>query len=46
MKLKITNPLISTLIGFIKKYWNLEENNFIVGRRDYPKVLDSLLEIF
>lgn len=43
---KITNPLISTLIGFIKKYWNLEENNFIVGRRDYSKqVLDSLLEI-
>ena len=43
---KITNPLISTLIGFIKNYWNLEENNFIVKRKDYSKqVLDSLLEI-
>jgi serine/threonine protein kinase len=43
---KITNNLISEMIKFIKKYWNMTENNFIFGRKDYSKeVLNSLLEL-
>ena len=43
---KITNQLISELIKFIKDYWNMNENNFIVGRKDYSKeVMNKLLDI-
>lgn len=43
---KITNPVVAALIKFIKDYWNMNENNFIVGRKDYSKeVMNELLEI-
>lgn len=45
-QLQITNPVISALVKYIKDYWNLNENNFIVGRKDYSKeVMNQLLEI-